>query len=332
MGDIGLRLPRGSSVETAIAHGERAEAAGVSSIWVAESWGRNSVPVMTHLLEHTTEPDVCAGIFNIFSRSPGLVAMTARGLCDMYGERLRIGLGTSAKPVVEAFHGSEFVAPLRRTREYIEIIDTLLAGKKLEYSGRFFDLSGFTLRGLDEPYSVPIYNAAMGETNRKLTGEFADGWLPLLFPVSRFEAAVDALEAGAAAGDRSLEDVTIAPYVPTCVSDEEPAACEDHVRGLLARYIGGMGDYYHRTISGYGYADTADAIRAAWEAEEYDRAKANVSDSLLADCSITGTVDAARETFTRYYDAGVDEPIAYVPPRAPEGLVRKTVENLADIS
>lgn len=331
MVELGIRLPKGDTLEESTEYGRLAESAGVSSIWVSEGWKRNSVPTMEHLLEHTDEPDVCAGIFNIFSRTPGLIAMTARGFCDTYGERFRIGLGASAKPVVESFHGMEFESPLRRTREYIEIVNTLLAGEELDYSGRFFELSGFSLQDLDRAYEVPLYNAAMGETNLKLTGEFADGWLPHLFPVTGYDRAISILETGAEKRGRSVDDLTVAPYLPTCISDERPDEAEDHVRGLLGRYVGGMGNYYHRTVSEAGYGDAADAIQAEWQDGNYEAAKANVSADLLRDCSVCGTVDEAAESIRRFRSAGADEPVAYVPPRAPDPLIRETIQNLARI-
>lgn len=329
MADIGMRLPKEGSAERSVEYGRLAESVGVSSVWVSEAWGRNSVPTMTRLLEATDDPDVCAGIFNIYSRTPGLIAMTARSFCDTYGDRFRIGLGASAKPVIESFHGVDFSSPLRRTREYVEIVNALLAGETLDYDGQFFELSDFSLQDVDRSYDVPVFVAAMGETNIQLTGEFADGWLPLLFPVHEFDRAFSILETGAARADRTVGDVTVAPYVPTCISDDRPEECKDQVRSLLAWYVGGMGAYYHRTVSNFGYADVADEIQAAWQDGRHDAAREAVSEELLRATTICGSTDEADESFDRYYGAGVDEPIAYIPQRAPDGLIRDTIEGLS---
>lgn len=328
---IGIRLPVEQDWRTIAKLAELGDTIGATSLWLPEGWERNVVPLMTRLLEATEKPDICSGIFNIYSRTPALMAMTARSLCDNYGDRIRLGLGMSSKPVIENFHGQEFDSPLRRTREYIEVIRTLLAGERLDYDGEYFDLSMFSLKNVDRSYDVPIFLAAMGDKNLQLTGEFADGWLPLLIPISGYEDTFEKLRTGANRRDRSLAHLTKAPYVPTCISAEDPSSCRDKVRDLIAWYIGGNGDYYHRTLSEYGYMETADAVDAAWQTGDHDLAQDRVSDDLLNACAIYGTPDEARQGFERYYEAGIDEPVAYVPPRADKDLIQSTVRHLESI-
>jgi alkanesulfonate monooxygenase SsuD/methylene tetrahydromethanopterin reductase-like flavin-dependent oxidoreductase (luciferase family) len=325
---IGVRLPVEDDWHTIRELAELADDVGVSSMWLPEGWERNVVPLMTRVLAATEGPDVCSGIFNVYSRTPALLAMTARGLCDDFGDRVKLGLGVSARPVIEEFHGQEFGSPLRRTREYVEVVRTLLAGERLDYDGEYFDLSTFSLKNVDRGYDVPIFLAAMGNKNLELTGAFAEGWLPLLIPRDGYESAFEYVRCGANRRDRSLEDVMTVPYVPTCISAEQPEACRDEVADLIAWYVGGNGEHYHRTISRYGYAETADAIDEAWQAGEHDEARERVTDELLDVLAVYGTPDDARRQFNQFFDAGADEPVAYVPPRASSDLARSTITAL----
>jgi len=279
---------------------------------------------MTQLAQRLPDDTVASGILNIFSRSPGLIAMTAAALGDI-GNGFTLGLGASGPAVIENFHGKSFDRPLRRTREYIEIVNALLDGDTLNYSGEIFELSGFSL---EEPVEaeVPVYVAAMGENNLRLTGEFADGWLPLFVPIHEMDEALASIREGATRRGRSLDAIDIAPYIITCISEADPQEARDQVRAMLAFYLGGMGDFYYRTVSRFGYGDEAESIRSAWKVGNTDEAESAVTDEMLAAFAIAGSPSRAAERIAAYESAGVDMPVAYVPTRAPTELISETID------
>lgn len=326
----GVRIPGADEYgrETAIELARLAEERSLDTVWVGESWGQSSVPLLTQILDRTETIEACPGIFNVYSRTPALVAMEVAALSDLSDGRVRLGLGASGRSVVEEFHGVPFERPLRRTREYIEIVREYLDGNRVSYDGEIFELSGFEL-DTDESYDVPIYVAAMGEHNRRLVGEFADGWLPLLVPHTAFEEALVPVERGAERADRTLEDLDVAPWIPTCISERNPEAAIEAVRSLIAFYVGAMGDYYADTVSRFGFENEATEIRDGWEADTLAGAKAAVPDAMVRALGACGTVDDARESLGAYVDAGVDSPIAYVPtPWTSESMVRTTLSHL----
>jgi coenzyme F420-dependent oxidoreductase len=305
-----------------------AEERDLESIWVGEAWGTAAVPMHTRLLERTETIDVCSGIFNIYARTPGMAAMTANTLAEIGDGRFRIGLGTSGPAVIENFHGVEFDRPLRRTREYIEIVRALLSGERVDYDGELFDLSGFSL-DTDTYHECPIYVAAMGETNRQLTGEFADGWIPLMVPNTGLDDALEAVERGTERGGRSLGDLDVAPWVPTCVSETDPEAAREHVRSLIAFYVGAMGDFYANTARSFGFDEEADAIQTGWEENRQAGAEAGVTDEMLDAFGAAGEPAEAAESFERFREAGADSPIAYLPAKwADDDLIRETIAHL----
>lgn len=315
--------------ETMFEYASLAQTHGVESLWIGESWGEASVPLITQLLDRTDQIDICAGIFNIYARTPGMTAMTANTLADIGDGRFRLGLGTSGPAVIENFHGVAFDNPLRRTREYIEIIRRLLAGERLEYDGELFELTGFSL-DVDTLHQVPLYVAAMGEKNRQLTGEFGDGWMPLLVPNTGMDDALAAVERGCEQGDRSIEEIDVSPWIPTCISESEPQVARDHVRSLIAFYIGAMGEYYANTATAFGYGEEATAIRTGWKDDRQSGAEAAVTEEMISAFGAAGSPTQAAESFDRFKAAGVDSPVAYVPSRwAGDEIVRETILNLS---
>src|SRR5450432_1229103 len=117
-----------------------ADELGFDSVWLGESWGYELFTSMADLVHETKRIKIGAGIANIFSRTPALIASTVATLDESSGGRIILGLGPSGANVVEHWHGMKFEKPVKRTREYIEIIRTILRGEKLVYSGEFFHL------------------------------------------------------------------------------------------------------------------------------------------------------------------------------------------------
>ena len=140
-----------------------ADELGYDSVWLGESWGYELFTSMADLVRVTKRIKIGAGIANIYSRTPGLLAMSAATLDERSGGRIILGLGPSGANVIEHFHGVKFEKPVKRTREYVEIIRMLLRGEKLMYNGEFFHLErGFKLRFTPLRADLPIYIAAMG--------------------------------------------------------------------------------------------------------------------------------------------------------------------------
>lgn len=322
-----LALPGDVSRELSIEYAELADEEGVDTIWVPEGMGRDSSVLMTQLSRRIESAAIGSGIFVNYGRTPAQMAMTAAAVSEVCPTQFKLGIGTSGPARVEGYHGVPFERPLRRTREYIEIIDAFLSGEEVEYDGEFFDVSGFDL-GTGRSYDVPIYVAAMGPKNLQLTGEFADGWLPLLVAKDGLDNAIEQVEWGAERRRRSIDDIDIAPYIITCISESAPEEGRDAARSLIAFYVGAMGDFYYRTLCDFGYAEQADAIRKAWRAGDHDAARSAVSDDLLSSFAICGTPAEADRLIEEYGERGVDEVVAYVPPRAPDRLIRETISHL----
>src|SRR5438874_8652382 len=157
-----------------------ADELGYDSIWLGESWGYELFTSMADLVRATSRIKIGAGIANIYSRTPALLASTVATLDERSGGRIILGLGPSGANVIEHWHGVPFQKPVQRTREYVEIIRMILRGEPLIYHGEIFNLErGFKLRFTPLRPDLPMYIAAMGPTNMFQCGEFDDGVLPV---------------------------------------------------------------------------------------------------------------------------------------------------------
>jgi alkanesulfonate monooxygenase SsuD/methylene tetrahydromethanopterin reductase-like flavin-dependent oxidoreductase (luciferase family) len=298
----------------------QAEKLGYESVWAAEGQGKSAFGKLERWATHTDDIGLATGIVNVFSRTPAALAQAAATLDAHSGGRAILGLGVAHPGVVEGFHGADFERPLARMAEYIELVRRYLRGEAAGFDGDFFSPTRTSFWEAFEPEraKIPIYNGALGPANVRLTGQYADGWLPNLYPESQFEEALGWLATGAERADRGPEDVDVAMYVLTAV-DEDRERARRAAAEHIAYYMRDIPGYYDRAAEEAGFADDVEAIRAAPSTEA---GADEVSDGLLDRLAVVGTPDEAREQLDELQAMGVDLPIV----RAPAGTDREWVE------
>ncbi|MCH8827399.1 MAG: LLM class flavin-dependent oxidoreductase [Chloroflexi bacterium] len=176
----------------------------------------------------------------------------------------------------------------------------------LDHDGEFYRTQRFRIRFHPYRQDMPIYIASLSSASLRLTGELADGWLPIFLVPTRMDAAMADLKAGAESAGRSLGDIAISPQVSVYVTDDVPAA-RDRERPHIAFYIGGMGVFYHRYMHRIGFGEEADRIREAYLARDRDGAARLVTDEMVDAMSIIGSPQQCRVQMQAFFDAGVDE-------------------------
>jgi F420-dependent oxidoreductase-like protein len=311
-----------------------ADELGFDSIWLGESWGYELFTSMGDLLRATKRIKIGAGIANIYSRTPALIASTIATLDERSGGRAILGLGPSGANVIEDWHGVPFEKPLQRTREYVDIIRMILRGDKLIYNGEFYHLErGFKLRFKPLRADIPIYVAAMGPKNVQQSGAIADGILPTFWPGTRWQELRAQLDAGAqkAGGREGLREATalISPYITTAIlredaSEEERVVISQAMSFPLAYYIGRMGVYYAQMLRRNGYEEDVQRVIEGWQ-QGTRAAVAAISPALLEATMLIGTPGECVAKLDRWVAAGVDEPILTMP----TGSVDETAAQLS---
>ena len=305
VGIMGVHVP-GMSWREIRESAALAEELGYSCLSMGESWGEDAFTSLAQLAAVTSRIRIGTSIVPVFARSPANLAMTALNMDRMSEGRFFLGLGTSGRLVIQDLHGERFAKPLTRMREYIDIVRKAARGESLDHDGEFFHTKRFRLRVAPYRATLPIYIAALSPASLRLTGELADGWLPIFLAPSRMAAAVVELHAGAEAAGRSLRDIAISPQVSIYVTDDV-AAARDRERPHIAFYLGGMGVFYHQYMHRIGFGAEADRVRHAWEGRDRDGAARLVTDEMVDAVTIIGTPRRCREQMQAFFDAGVQE-------------------------
>lgn len=327
--EIHLPVAAQPSIDDLVSITERAEQAGYTRAWMPETWGRDAVTVLTTMAERTDHIELGTSIANVFSRSPALLGQTAATVQEASNGRFRLGIGPSGPAVIEGWHGESFERPLRRTREYVDIVKRVVAGEKLEYDGDIYSLSGFRLR-FDPPETPPAVDVAgMGPKSVELAGRFADGWHATTFTPDGLRERLTDLRRGAELGDRSPDDVRVSLSLPCCVLDDGERARE-LAAGHLAFYVGAMGTYYRKSLARQGYEDEANEIAATWASGDREEAIALLEDDLLERLAVAGTPEQAHERLSTFADIdGLDAVALAFPRGASRADIEATVTAMA---
>jgi F420-dependent oxidoreductase-like protein len=304
-----------------------ADACGYDSFWMPEAWEREAFTALTELAARTGRIHLGTGIINVFSRSPAVIAMSAATLDEVSGGRFRLGLGTSGARVIEDFHGVKFNKPLTRLKETIQIIRLLLAGERVDFSGECFELRRFKLGFKPLRSDLPLYVAALTPKSLRQVGEIADGWLPTHWPHARLEQGIAEIRTGAEGLGRDATRIEVAPFVNVVASDDV-ARARNQARLPLAYYVGGMGDYYHASLSRLGFGAEADRVQALWQAGRRKDAMAAITDEMIDSIAICGSLEHCRAKLDEMYALGATLPLIPIPTEGSPAEKCRVIESL----
>jgi alkanesulfonate monooxygenase SsuD/methylene tetrahydromethanopterin reductase-like flavin-dependent oxidoreductase (luciferase family) len=348
----------------AVEFARAAERIGVASLWVPEVWGYDALTGLAFIAAKTSDIGLGTFVVQLGSRSPALLATSALSLQELSGDRFVLGVGTSGPRVMEGWHGVRFRKPVQTTRETIEIIRTVSRGERLEHAGEIYplplpDSQGRALRPMVRPNHVPVYVAAMGPQNLRLTGEVADGWLGNAFIPEAADVFLGPLAEGAELAGRSLADLDLVAPVAVEFSAshaEADAAARRHADGY-AFTIGAMGtggqersdrgitsggqersdrgitsggvNFYSAAFTRLGYGDGVRKVTELWQAGRRDEARAAVPLDLGRLTNLIGTDEQIAERVQAYRQAGITTLLAKIDGDDAERLA--TVERLIGI-
>ncbi len=304
---MGYAQPGTSPLEL-IELAREAERLGYASAWAAEAWGVDAVTPLAWLGALTTTIGLGTAIMQLPGRSPANAGMTAATLDLLSGGRFLMGLGTSGPQVVEGWHGQEWGKPLGKTREYVEIVRSVLRRERLEHRGEHYEIPIAGGTGLGKPLKlmarplraeIPIYLAAISPKAVEQAFEIADGWLPIFWAPSK---ARDVFPL-----ERARDGFDVAPSVPAVVTDDVESGREA-LKQYYSFYIGGMGarskNFYNDLFARYGYEAEAREIQELFLSGRQVEAASKVPDSFVDEVALVGSVDRMRERLDAFRESG----------------------------
>jgi 5,10-methylenetetrahydromethanopterin reductase len=271
----------------------------VDSLWVPESWGRESFATLGAISQVTRKVSLGTSIINIYSRTPAIVAMAATTLDMLSDNRTIIGLGASTAAIVENWHGLKFNRPASRMKEYIECLRLMTRGEKVKYNGEFFQINNFKILHQPQRANIPIFMAAVNKKMVSMASKLADGILLYLRPLEELKRT--ATELKQATKGKSFE---IACSFICAMSNKEPEKARARAATTLAFYIA-VGEYYSKFLADNGFKIEVEEITAEYRKAGADNAAKYVSDRMLSSLVICGNSEECRESLSKFLSTGI---------------------------
>lgn len=330
---VAIYLQDAHSMQEAMGFAQYAERRGFDAVWQADSrLVREACVPMAAFAATTDRIKIGSGVVDCWTRNPARLASTFSTLDDLAPGRIILGIGAWWDPLASKV-GIERKRPLRVMREVVESVRALLAcDGPVTYDGDFVHLDGVELDYVHQERrakDVPIYIGATGMKMMELTGKIADGAVLNYMVAPDYNLrAMEALEKGANAAGRSIDDID-RPQLIVCSVDEDRKAALDGARLLLTQYLG---QQPHIMAASGVSDDLLNEIHQVltWPAthEEVVAASKLVPDDVVQRCTASGTPDEAREKVKEYLANGCTTPILY--PLGPD--VELMIDTFADWS
>jgi 5,10-methylenetetrahydromethanopterin reductase len=320
--NIGVLQLSMEPVRETVAMAKASEDAGFDAFWIAEAYpwwrkhsfeARSSTAVLAVIAAETRRIQLGWGIISPYTRHPVQIAMEARVMQDLAGDRFLLGLGASKIFMKEIGQGEgERAGPAKVMRESIEIIKGVLAGDAFEYQGKVFQANVPALKpDAHTPRGIPpIYVAGTGPVLQRISGVVGDGLLTASITTPAFvRYSRQNMEEGGRQAGKDPRKLVLGSVIVGSIH-RDSAKGKEGAREQAAMYLA------NKVQNIKGSADallacaglTFDELRPVAEAMEKGgrRAAAEaVTDEILRKvCPIAGTPEECIARIEEYRDAG----------------------------
>jgi len=203
---------------------KKAEADGLDAIWMAHITSHDAMMALALAGRETATIQLGTAVTATYPRHPVAMAQQALTVQAASNGRFTLGIGVAHQIVVENSWGLSYDKPARHMREYLQVLNPLLAAKTAKFDGDLYKVHA-RIDVPDAPTPVPLCIAALGPVMLKLAGSQADGTVTWMVGPKTIDSYIRPSLADAAteAGRPSPRIVAGFPMILTNKPDEARA-------------------------------------------------------------------------------------------------------------
>jgi len=283
---------------------------GYTDVWSAETAGTDAFTPLALVAEWAPTLRLGTAIAPVYTRGPGLLAMTAASIAELAPGRFVLGIGSSSPVIVQDWNAGAFIEPYGRTRDMLRFLRAALSGAKVTEDYPTFSVNKFRL---ERPPQTPpkIMLAALRPGMLRLAAAEADG------AITNWLSADDVRTVRAEVGP----DVELAARIFVCPTEDVDAA-RGLGRLLISTYLNVP--VYAAFHDWLGRGEILKPMHDAWAAGDRAAANAAIPDDVVDALVVHGSPAQCRDQVAEYAANGLDTPaIAILPTGAdPVEMVR----------
>jgi len=310
---FGMVLPWLTPVDEILEIARVSEEAGFDSVWTGDHllhFPGRTVPEAWTLL--TAAGIVTKRVFlgtcvtDPHRYNPAVLAQRLATIDQFSHGRVILGLGAGQAMNLDPF-GIEWNKPVSRVVEAVKLMRRLWTGETFSYKGEFWEFKDAFLQIKPTRSEVPIYFGAIRARMLRLTGEMADGWLPLALSPEMYKKRLRHIEAAARKAGRAPDDIDAGLLVLISIADkaEDAYTALDRVKPVIVPELleeAGYEAELPKELSSYSYLDwmpTREFVEFVTRYGEFVPREAAV------EVSIGGTIRDCIDKIDEFVKAGV---------------------------
>ena len=330
---IGLVLT-GGSVSKDVELAQRAEAAGLDSVFTVEFFNRHGYVPLAAIAQTTERVKIGTGIANAFTRTPLLHASAAMDLDELSDGRLILGLGSATRRMNEDWYDVRFAKPAARMRELVELLRAAFRAQKgggFRWDGEHWKIK-VPIYGRPDAVreEIPIWIAAVNRGMIASAGAVADGLVGHPIATRRWhrEVTLPGLRVAEEKAGRGAGACALAPYVMTSIQESREDAVRD-AKGQIGFYF--TTGIYHSILELHGLSEVGASCRQALRTFDVRAMAEAIPDDLVDEVAIACTPDEARQRLEQWKDL-TEQPLLYAPSvNVPPERLRSNLDAMLEI-
>ncbi|MEV0247665.1 LLM class F420-dependent oxidoreductase [Nocardia sp. NPDC050712] len=293
---------------------------GYHQLWVGEMATFDAFALASAVGSRPGGIPLCLGPFAVDVRSPATIAIGAASVAALTGRSVDVAIGTSSTVLVEQWHGRQRRSPAKHLEESAQILRGLLAGEKVDFTGRVESTRGYRLR-LPAPRSG-LTIAAFGARALACAALAADRVVLNLVTPAQVRRCVETVRAEADRADRPMPRVAV--WV-TAALDPAPEMTATVRRGIVG-YLAAPG--YREMFAEAGFGAITELARSGAHPREI---LAAVPDELPYAVGMFGDRATLAARLGEYRAAGADEVVVVPATSAADPAGLATLETVIRI-
>lgn len=169
-----------NAVDAAVVLGREAADAGLSSVWLGQTFTHDAIALAGILGREVPGIEVGTSAVPVVGRHPLLIASQAQTAQAATGGGFTLGLGLGSANLAASF-GVPHDRPITRLREFLTALRAILTPGPTQFRGQTLSATPSLPTAVAGARPQPkVLVAAMGPQALRATGELADGTLPFL--------------------------------------------------------------------------------------------------------------------------------------------------------